>query len=492
LFRTIARRWFAAGVVRRDGLLEVCLGLVVLCYYLRHFALRWGDPDLWGRLAVGQLFVQRGSLPRTDPFAYTPTLPSWIDHEWLTGVVFFALHALGGDAAILLVKTALGLGAVGFACLVARLNGARWLPLVMLLIVAMPVFGYGMMPRAQVFTYFLFAVWLYVLELVRQGRSAWLVAILPPTMLLWANLHGGFLAGLGLLALYVFGACFERRSVVPLLLAGCGCLGATLLNPYGMEYWCYLIPAVSMHRPNIAEWAPVPLSPRYWQFWLLSCAFIWTLWQVRHDARKFAIPLLVVLVTLVLAVRHARHMPLAAIAGCAFLPAIWSNLPIGTRFALGTRFRPFDAVLFPALLAVGLWQIRGALADGPLRLVLPDRPTGVENMVDYPVGAIDAAIEQQVHGNLATPFNWGEYAIWRLYPACRVAMDGRYETVYPTSTVQLVETFFAAGTSWHQLIDEYPTDLVLAPTAAPVNSHLERRGWQRLFADSTATLWRRP
>jgi len=55
---------------------------VVLAYH------RIVDGDLWARLAVGAYAWQTGSLMGHDVFAFTPTLPEWIDHEWGAGVIF--------------------------------------------------------------------------------------------------------------------------------------------------------------------------------------------------------------------------------------------------------------------------------------------------------------------------------------------------------------------------------------------------------------------
>jgi hypothetical protein len=95
-------------------------------------------------------------------------------------------------------------------------------------------------------------------------------------------------------------------------------------------------------------------------------------------------------------------------------------------------------------------------------------------------------------GNLAVPFNWGEYAIWRLWPTCRVSLDGRYETAYPDTTVQIVDDFFAVRGNWRALIDQYPTRLVLAPAGSTINERLAAEAdWRREYTDPVATVWRR-
>jgi hypothetical protein len=113
----------------------------------------------------------------------------------------------------------------------------------------------------------------------------------------------------------------------------------------------------------------------------------------------------------------------------------------------------------------------------------------INNTIVFPVRSIAAAAELKLKGNLAVPFNWGEYAIWHL-PDCRISMDGRYETVYPDSTVQLSEDFFAGRS--RKLLDDYPTNYVLAPAVSPVNDMLAHDpAWRMLETDPVSTLWSR-
>jgi hypothetical protein len=152
-----------------------------------------------------------------------------------------------------------------------------------------------------------------------------------------------------------------------------------------------------------------------------------------------------------------------------------------------------DLAIVGCLAAAIVFQIYGlTVLDGPAEFRYPDQATGVENLVTYPVEAVRYAQEHQLCGNLAVPFNWGEYAIWQLYPECRVSIDGRYETAYPQSTVEMVEDFFLAAPHWRQLLDDHATNLVLAPPGAPVNRELARLpDWKVLFSDQAAVLWAR-
>jgi hypothetical protein len=40
------------------------------------------DIDLWHQMALIRESVAAGHLLKADPYAYTPTVRPWIDHEW--------------------------------------------------------------------------------------------------------------------------------------------------------------------------------------------------------------------------------------------------------------------------------------------------------------------------------------------------------------------------------------------------------------------------
>ena len=74
---------------------------------------------------------------------------------------------------------------------------------------------------------------------------------------IWCNLHGGFVVGLGLLGLYGLGEGLARRPYWPYLAALWAGTLVTLINPYGLDYWSYMYRALTMPRPEITEWASV-------------------------------------------------------------------------------------------------------------------------------------------------------------------------------------------------------------------------------------------
>ena len=176
-------------------LCTVCALLTVLAAV---YARRSADADLWGHLRYGRLLIDNGGRIPDDPFAYTTAGRQWTDHESLAQMLLWLSYAHGGPVGLILLKCLLGGGAVAclYSCLRLSLTDARlWSPLLMLTAVGL---GRWFLFRPQLFTFLFLGLYLRILFGHLLGRRAplWLLPLLMP---LWVNLHGGFLAGLGVL-----------------------------------------------------------------------------------------------------------------------------------------------------------------------------------------------------------------------------------------------------------------------------------------------------
>jgi hypothetical protein len=110
----------------------------------------------------------------------------------------------------------------------------------------------------------------------------------------------------------------------------------------------------------------------------------------------------------------------------------------------------------------------------------------------YPAGAVSFMRAHGLHGNLLCDFGWGQYLIWHTFPAAKVFIDGRNDTVYPPGVVRdyLLFRFDLAGGG--QVLDAYPHDFVLISTAAPARHLIEQRhDWKLLYRDDDVLLYAR-
>jgi len=131
------------------------------------------------------------------------------------------------------------------------------------------------------------------------------------------------------------------------------------------------------------------------------------------------------------------------------------------------------------------------IACRPWRLEVPAE--GPADAVVYPVGAVDYLAGAHFHGNLMTPFEYGAYVSWKMFPAVRVGMDSRYEAAYPGWWSERVFRLYRAQPGWQDTLAEYPTDALLARRGGSLAQAMGgQSAWRRVYADPSYEIWTRP
>src|SRR5262249_2837916 len=109
--------------------------------------------------------------------------------------------------------------------------------------------------RPQMFSLLLFALLLSILTDVDRTRDWRRLMLVAPLMVLWANIHGGWIVGLE--SLVTWAACkllLERASArerIMLVAAVLAAVSLTAVNPYGTRLWWFLIDTVKVGRPYV-------------------------------------------------------------------------------------------------------------------------------------------------------------------------------------------------------------------------------------------------
>lgn len=458
------------------------------------------DWDLWARLAVGKIFSQIGNVLPHDIFAYTQIKQFWVDHEWGAGAVFYYLGHNFGDTGLLTLKFLIlfAIAMFVFATNQNRRDGSekpyRLSYYILLFWAICPAFDNVI--RSHVFTYFFFAFWIFALDKVRQGQNKY-VWILPVTMLIWANMHGGFLAGLGIVALFALGELINRRSPLKYLIILATSGLATLINPYGFKYWSYLLSAVTMDRPFVNEWAPLNFFGSVSQvigfkiFVALTLLSLIYMLIKRFKEINWA-EILILVVTFYMGMKHIRHVIFFAIAAASYIyywlyPAInWYTFNVvGKLYSL---FPPLLRKIGKLHREIFVYTI--IFIFSLVSLVSLPRSVAVRDGM-FPTKAVKFIQINHLSGNLLVLFNWGSYALWKLYPQCRVAVDGRYEEVYTDALIGDIARFHYVGASWDGLLRNYHTDLMLIPTEYDdlTRNLLMLDDWKVVYKDKLAMVF---
>lgn len=450
------------------------------------------DPDLWGHLRFGLDFWRDG-LARADPYAYVTAGQPWVNHEWLAEALMALAWMGGGAAGLIGLKV---LASLVVAATVLRHLAWRGVPAVDAAIVLL-YGGLLMVPwqgsvRPQVFTYAALALLLALVARAERGevRALWGAV---PLMAVWANLHGGFLAGVGVLGLWwVARAAADRLAAVApgargvarraLLPMACAA-GATLLTPYGPELWFFLRTAL-VPRREIAEWNPVEAAGLEGLALAALLGPVVVAWARSRRERSPALGL-VLLATAVAPFVARRHTPLFAIAAMMLAGEHLADLARRAAERLG------GAPLPPGRerrLAAGLWVGAAVFAVAAVPHV---RQIEYEAS-DYPVRAVEALKRAGVRGDMITFFDWGEYVIWHLGPGVRVSMDGRRETVYPDDVYRESLAFLYGVGRWDALLERGRPALALVSRGFAAYNLLRcAPGWIVIVEDDHSALFAR-
>ena len=167
------------------------------------------DPDTMWQITVGQWILDHHAVPETDLYSFTMRGQPWISTQWLAQVLFAKAHAIAGWSGP--VVLAAGAIAATFA-LLAKFLSRRLSESTTLVFIAaaLALTVPHLLARPHVLAMPLMVAWVggMVAAADRHGApSFWLL----PLMALWANLHGGFVFGLVLIAPV---AGVERRCEV--------------------------------------------------------------------------------------------------------------------------------------------------------------------------------------------------------------------------------------------------------------------------------------
>jgi hypothetical protein len=309
-----------------------------------------------------------------------------------------------------------------------------------------------------------------------------------PVTALWANLHGGFVTGVALIFGYGAGRLLlgEVRRAIKLGFLGTGCFAASILNPYGIDYWRYLPEALFMPRPEIIEWRRAELSIAGDIHILIALLFVLLVWiagrKIRPDSD------LLVLGAAVAATLHIRFAPFLGLTIAVLLSSSAEEIFTEARVAFPSRPAKTVApvllmVLLQALTLIGLavtWRQSRFELD---MQVPPDL---------VPVEAVERLKNEPGSGRLAVFFNWGEYALYHLYPRYLVSVDGRYETVYPNDIVAANWRFTHGIEGSERFLRDHPADFALYPRDSGAALWLSSApDWKLVHENDLAALYRR-
>jgi hypothetical protein len=481
------------------------LCFAVLATFLMGYALLTGlhtlnQDDLFWMLATARWIVQNREIPWTDHFSYTAQGQPWI-YPVGGSLLFYGVWLVGGYAALS------WLGAVSMATTTAFLLRSGSAISAALAALALPVIATRTEVRADAFTTALFAAFLAILWRYHEtGRAR--LWVLPVLMVVWANAHPGFPAGLAVILGYAGVEALEliwperRQAAVHRLRRAWPwlflCFPATGLNPFG--WWIYagvfrqltapLMPLQMEWQPVRLAWLTISLQDANGAFTLTllagATAIAVALWHRRLGAATLLLGLAAV------AFRHYRFEAMFAMAtvivgGAVLAPVIprkpWSTGAIVGAAAALACIRSYDLVTdhYP------YYALATHFGSG-LSPVFPERA--------------DSFIEREgVPGPILNlGMVGGGYFVWQLGPRYLDFVDGRalpFSTEVSLTPGELLGAPPNAAV-WRRTVERYGVNTILFTFAGfdflLLWEFCVSGEWAPLYLDQTAAIFvrRRP
>ena len=455
------------------------------------------DNDLWARLIAGAHIVEKLSILKYDFLSYTETHP-WYDHEWGASIFFYLALKYFGHSGLILLKGLLAGLTLFFSYKTVEIRKPQsTIPynityFAIMFLVALN--NLGPTTRCLMFTCVFFSIFMYILECARAGKKKLLI-LLPFLMILWSNIHGGCMSGIGLIGIYIVGEFLNKNTFKEYIYTLIACLLSLFINPYGLEYVKFIFFATTMNREMITEWRSafivrnLNLFIRY-KLYLVAMLLTQIVYIVKNKINYEKLDktkLLIILAMAYLSVTHIRHHTFFIFAAGTLLydefyslfNALMTKIKEKLNITNNENIKSFvlakEVIIYFILLIISIPPL--VASNKEIRIT----------ETKYPRYAIEFLKINNIGGNLLTSFNWGSYAAYKLYPLNLISMDGRYEEVYDPNLLIDINNFNMIKDDWDKILKKYKTDVMIIDTEYPIYLKLQNDpNWELVFSNNIA------
>lgn len=440
--------------------------------------------DLWWHIATGRWIVDHGTIPRIDEWSFSAAGRPWLQHEWLSDLLFQWWVAPWGVGSLVYWKWLVIILTFGLlfhtAVRITRDPVSSFAGVLLAVATAAPFMDI----RPHLYSYLGTVL---VIHLVLDRRQP--PVYLPLIFLVWANMHGGFF--FGLMALFILLApaafygdrAFRIRAGLTWLASALVCL----INPNGIEAFAYPLKYAfdrgSMFSKVIEEWAPPftpggiqsPLYPYCIAVFVIAALYILTKPALRKQSWSI---LALGALTLAMSLTSRRFILVFAIAQS-----------LVTARALSAVLAPYIKRV-PSMAAAAAVAVLGIflLYSYPLT-TKAFHYLAVED--EFPIEVCNFIDANSLSGNVFALYNWGGYLHYRTNGRMKVYMDGRADTVYDNQILQQYAHVQAFRPGWEEVIERSGAQYVLWPRneqSRPMAQLMTKGQWRILYDDFVSVL----
>jgi hypothetical protein len=458
-----------------------------------------GDGDPGRHIVVGNIILTERTIPRIDVFSQTKSGLPLTTTEWLSEAIYAAAYRVMGLNGVVLLAILLVATTITLIFRETFRVSRSFLISFCLFLLVVPATLFHWLARPHLFSWLAFAIWVPWMDELARGerRNVWQFPLL---MLLWANLHGGFILGFLVWGAYLAGWLvdyFVTRSasfdiLKRLVMVGLFSFLATLLNPSGIGLWNNVFGHVGdrvLMNLQIDWQSPNFHNFNTWPFLFLAALMIFFLSRRNQSLSGGQTFLLMGMTTLGL--YSVRNIPF-------FVSACVPIIGFSAQFLLkpGLLQKTDRQIqVIQAGLRGSLWSMITVIVVASL--LISGQTLDAENLGNtfnpkiFPVRAVDWLSAHPQSGNVFNEFTWGGYLLFRLWPEQRVFIDGQTDFYGPGLVMDYL-TMLDAKDNWGEALEKYKIDWVLLPKdSSLVKMLIQNPQWHILYEDETSIILRK-
>ncbi len=471
-----------------------------------------GDAGIGWHIRNGERIVQSHSIPNTDSFSATRSGQKWYAWEWLYDAGIAEVHAQSGLNGVVFFTAFVIALTFTLALKVAVKNGSSLPIAILLLALSISSSTIHFLARPHVLSWLFGVIWFAVLNESADEKHRPRIYWLPISMVIWVNLHGGFLVGLVIVSIYWVEAFVDRsknRDAADRwkLLTKITALSflATLANPRGIFLYVHIVRYLSdgFLMSHIQEFQ----SPNFHGL-AQKCFAVLLLVAMAalavNDQKIRTAHWMLILFAVYSGLYSSRNLPVSSLLLVLIIAPIISSevADAGQRSQMIPSLRKilvrFDGyastvTAMESRFRGHLWPIVGSIIG--LVICLNGGALGHRQILNahfsekrFPVQAVDSMSTMESREPIFAPDYWGGYLIYRLYPERKAFVDDRHDFYGPDFFKQYLTTVHVEP-GWDDLLTQLQAHWVLVPDGSPLANILkEDKRWTIVHEDETAVL----
>lgn len=454
------------------------------------------DGDTGYHIKAGEYILENVLVPRHDIFSYHSPPPQWTAHEWLSEVIMAVIHNLSGLTGIVLFFSFLIAFSYYLLFKILKNYNVNILFTIVILLLVIASSQIHWLARPHIFSMLLFILWYYILDEF-QYKDINHLSFMPFLMVLWVNLHGGFISGFLLLGIYLMGNLVSfivhkkeesKSKVINFIIIIFLCLISSCINPYFYEILLFPFKLISNRfiMDNVNEF----LSPNFHEpmfFTLLLFLLITAL--ALSKKRLNTIEFILVIFFTYMSLYSIRYVPLFSIIVSPIiskhLQNIFDESSDRIKKFLDVRAERISKIdssakgyLFPSIVvcAVIIVFIRGGLSFE-------------FDKKSKPIDAVNFIKREWISGNMFNNDEFGDYIIYAAWPQYKVFFDGRSD-MYGTEKMKEYFKIARIEPGIDDVLEKYKIDWIFYNSGSSLSQYLlQRQDWRLIYSDRVADIF---